>query len=286
MTYTDAFLVEKLREILLRLYPTPFPNPVASVSAQRNGQELFSQETFDAASNNRAYVKREENEEDSVEEVEHGNNKSSSSNSIIRAMLYNKSSEVDLFTQNSDIGIVHNFTSSAETTGENSSYIVGNFSFQPRLDYSDHFSKVVDESLVPRNVSEVYGVPSSPAANEYLDKTTLSRHLEELIEVLKMSLSSNSESLGESFPGNVDSKNFEVSDESVLNSVSVKNSAGMEFNLTMDDIADLNNLLSDGSGSSLQFKHFLIIFSYVLIGCVSIVGNLLVVQVIRLKIDI
>jgi hypothetical protein len=276
MTYTDAFLAEKLREILLRLYPRSFTNQVSSDLAPRNELKLSPGESLSGPTT----------------EFSGKNGGPLHGESSLESEGMNPV-QLPLSNQTNDIGIVHNFTS-VEGDSDDAAYIVGNFSLSPA---ETPLSPVLLHA--PNNESHfpqyIHPVPAEDDSSSYaqqrehhpFDTNALTRNIQEFIQVLKMSLNGGGGDEGNGvvdplFGGDTNNNMLLVNrgeTDNTLTGVSVTDSAGMEFNLTMDDINDLNNLLSDDSGSSLPFKHFIIIFSYVLIGCVSIIGNLLVVQV-------
>ena len=110
---------------------------------------------------------------------------------------------------------------------------------------------------------ELFG--GSKNSNES-EANSLLKHLQELIQVLKMSASSSA-SGGASSVGSAGESRPSGSSE-------------MEFNLTLEDITDLNNLMGDYGSHTVPLKHIFIIVLYLLIAFVSIVGNLLVVQLV------
>ena len=101
-------------------------------------------------------------------------------------------------------------------------------------------------------------------------ESILRKNLHEFIKVLKNSLNSD--------PSSTNSGSGNSKYNPGLPTVTMSDS-DLHFNLSADDIADLNSLMNDDTDASVPIKHVLIIVSYFLIACVAIIGNLLVVQV-------
>lgn len=241
MTYSDDYLVQKLREILLKLYPTPQTSP--TIHENPKFPKLF-------------LTLEEEPELNLFQSQEHL--KPGENGKIEMGQFQDET----ILSQNKTL------VSDWERLEENDAQFVGGVVHN--VSTLDHLSD--NSSLILGKVTN-----SSPKRD-----TTLHRDLHHFIQkLLKMSLS-QSEGGGSGVWGDGGASGVrDINQDNVPVPGTARVELGprdLEFNLTLDDIMDLN-MLFDGSENVLQFKHVLIIFLYFLIAVVSIVGNLLVVQV-------
>lgn len=257
MTYSDDFLVQKLRDILLRLYPTPQTSPF--IISENGSNSKFPKLYFSNPDEDRF------GENENIAKTEFAIGPQSGGGERI-----GREFETGRLGENETL-----FSDVVQKQDANLFAVVHNIS------NFDHLG-VDESSIILGNVT------TNPEQRDDLYDTTLTRHLHEFIQVLKMSLSSGGTFHSAGGEIDVNARVGGVDSGHHLDHISTRISTSgaglspndLEFNLTLDDILDLNMLL-DGSESAIQFKHVLIIVLYFLIAVISIVGNLLVVQVIN-----
>jgi len=234
MSYSDETLVEKLREILIRLYPTPMsthPGYNSGFNSHKEKENILKSE----------------------------------SENVLLSPLESDNVRKRNDTDNSAL---HTFPSS----GSN------HMNFEhPLMAGRGNSEEIGGKSMYLYN--------GDPLGNH---SWTIKKNLQEFIHVLKMSLSSDDRVLpsesgdrNDMITGgdiNARQPDFESygHPESLFNGGMVS-STPLEYNLTMEDISSFNSLMEDSS--VIQWKHVVILSLYFLIACVSILGNLIVVQV-------
>lgn len=276
MAQLDAYLVEKLREILQRLY---------SKNVVKNGTPTLHQSDLDLPSTREQQVTTYKRspflfpyapvQESMQHEVDNLSKKSETEASL---PVKGSVGETDYLDGTSgvtsdDFGVpqvVSRSNDLQDPLGRN---------YSDSITYGVEVNCTSSEDIdVTDSLSKVGKVENSE------DESEFTRNLHEFIHILKMSLKSATNEHDPMFP----EKDGVHASESYGNSragdsitaTGIEAATHMEFNLTLDDITDLNNLLEDDDSTfGVPVKHILIIVIYLLIACVSIVGNLLVVQV-------
>ncbi|CAG7815254.1 unnamed protein product [Allacma fusca] len=250
---THNFVVEKLREILAKLEHPTSPTIPSSVSSTPKDSSLWSVSSIILRGTSTAPP--------------------SFSPATLGVDTWTKYDEVMETEEERDVSRERTLLDTVVNGSNNVVY--GHASLFP----SDRGDRTRETSSTIFGL-EINTEPSSPSQRLSLHRkgtffpvtdnsetTSLMKHLQELIHVLKMS-SPSSKSNGPLLPAQG------------LDSTGFGGGKDMELNLTLDDITDLNNLMSDYGESSVPFKHIFIIISYLLIACISIIGNLLVVQLV------
>lgn len=316
MAKLDAYLVEKLREILHRLNSkdkggdgggegeglTSKHFDLETTDSQQQGQQVAykrSPSLFPYAPTGG---------EDDMQQLKTVSDLGTSSLSAVDTSMTRENGYID-----SVDGLGEETTQNYHETpiqGVNSSLSFSS-NFSDPITYGVEVNRTTigryDEDGVGERLSEELG-----KINNEDESTALTRNLHEFIHILKMSLKSGTStfSTGGELQGNVFNENHFGVDGAggrdgtlrmnpsgnygnnmaasgggrggvdPFSGIQMGSTAGMDFNLTLDDITDLNNLLEgDDSTFGIPLKHILIIVTYMLIACVSIIGNLLVVQV-------
>ncbi|ODN04953.1 putative G-protein coupled receptor 83 [Orchesella cincta] len=290
MAQLDTYLVEKLREILQRLY---------------SGNKLrgFPQKEPDSLEEQQVAYKRSPLVFPYAPNLEMSS-KSATSNADLLGV---SETEANFLIEKRN----REAYSDSETTTDSyygSGQVVYNSSQPPRdSNYSEtltygvevNCTLVTEESSL--NDTAIGNVDGDKISSED-ESSALTRNLHEFIHILKMSLKSGATSFS-SHENDVFQNRFGQPDHASetyglndriggssgtitgssdpFSGIEAASTTDMEFNLTLDDILDLNNLLEGNEQSSgIPLKHVVIIAIYFMIACVSIIGNLLVVQLV------
>ncbi|CAL8081574.1 unnamed protein product [Orchesella dallaii] len=293
MAQLDTYLVEKLREILQRLY---------------SGNKLkgFSQNESHSLEEEQVAYKRSPSVFPYAPNLEMSSKPETKNGDVFGV----SESETNFLIGKSNR---EGYLESETTTDKyyvNGQVVYNSSQPQQNSNYSDTLTYGVEVNctLVTEenslNDSLTTNVDGEKISSED-ESSALTRNLHEFIHILKMSLKSGATSFSNhkndvfqnyhfGQPENP-SENFGLNKDDMIggssgtitgstdpfSGIEAASTTDMEFNLTLDDILDLNNLLEGNEQSSgIPLKHVVIIAIYFMIACVSIIGNLLVVQLV------
>lgn len=288
MAQLDTYLVEKLREILERLYAK---NKLTGISPQADESQSDSHHQPQQTAHKRSPAVFPDAPLEGMssaygELVEE-------SNKIIETGVVNGEEESETS--------VENYYGTPRVTPSNDSLSSNTSTYLDTITYGVEVNCTTpagDSSLNNNSFGDFDDIRAED------ESTALTRNLHEFIHILKMSLKTGSTTFtsdannvfrthrnqkqagpGEFvLPGDGDVSRVATSNlgssSDPFSGIEAASTTDMEFNLTLDDILDLNNLLEgDESTFGVPLKHVVIIATYFIIFCVSIIGNLLVVQV-------